>query len=990
MRLKGDKTMKPVLKEIIEKVDLESLGYSWRSFDFESFSKTKKLYDFQKKALENILKVLWLYYEDSVDFRKGEDLKVNEERKNILFDEYLKAGLDRNEVDYKYSENAKNGFIFEYFPIENRRVSFKNFVNRAGFWMATGSGKTLVIVKLIEFLKELIKRGEIPNYDILFLTYRDDLIDQFKRHIEEYNEGKEVKLSIYDLKNYEKVKRGSLFDQNFIFYYRSDLFSDKEREKELDFRNYLNDGKWYIILDEAHKGNKEESKSQQIFSILSKNGFLFNFSATFSDPRDFVTTCFEYNLSTFIEKGYGKKIYISEYEAKAFRDEFTEDEKLKVVLKAAILHTYIKRDLEGIKKVGGNLYHNPLIMVLVNSVNDEVADLKVFFDYLRKIAKGEFDKGLIEECKEELKKDLSEKKKLDIPSEKELKIDLDKIDGITYEDILFYVFNSKTSGDIEVSYNPSAKDEVAFKLLTSDFHFALMKTGDMPAWLKNKLSEFPVSHTFEGEKFFENINSEDSTINLLLGSRAFYEGWDSNRPNVILFINIGVGNDARKFVLQSIGRGVRIEPIKGERKRAAYIKDKIGKSIYKAIENLTEPIETLFVFGTNKKVIETIIKEVENFKKHGFEGRKLKLFKNTERIQDNPLLVPKYEPSPRRTFEENARFGISEKDFNLLKSFAESFEDDRILSIKYHVKPSLIKLFRESISKGSLDNSNYYKRTDITKGDVDIILESLFAFWQGTIERVKEISELSEEIKHFERVVIDEAKYEEFQKVLAKFIEKLSNERKEKLGIDTKSLEVHGEEKVSIEDSLELKDIVEHYYLPLIVSKDEGISFIRHIIKTKSEVDFIQKLENYLKNQNNKFKNFDWWMFSKIDESLDDIYIPYYDYRVNGVRRFKPDFVFWLKKGKDYFIVFVDPKSSEFTSYQNKVEWYKKIFEDGGKQKRFTYRDLNCYVYCFLYTDDVDKVKGNAYGDYWFESFDKMLEKLGKNQSVPSKVSSEM
>ena len=50
-----------------------------------------------------------------------------------------------------------------------------------------------------------------------------------------------------------------------------------------------------------------------------------------------------------------------------------------------------------------------------------------------------------------------------------------------------------------------------------------------------------------------------------MGSRSFYEGWDSNRPNIINFINIG-GRDAKKYVLQAIGRGVRIEPYKGKRK----------------------------------------------------------------------------------------------------------------------------------------------------------------------------------------------------------------------------------------------------------------------------------------------------------------------------------------------------------------------------------------------------------------------------------------
>ena len=46
-----------------------------------------------------------------------------------------------------------------------------------------------------------------------------------------------------------------------------------------------------------------------------------------------------------------------------------------------------------------------------------------------------------------------------------------------------------------------------------------------------------------------------------MGSRSFYEGWDSNRPNIINFINIEL-RQKQNFILQSIGRGIRIEPIK--------------------------------------------------------------------------------------------------------------------------------------------------------------------------------------------------------------------------------------------------------------------------------------------------------------------------------------------------------------------------------------------------------------------------------------------
>jgi hypothetical protein len=42
-------------------------------------------------------------------------------------------------------------------------------------------------------------------------------------------------------------------------------------------------------------------------------------------------------------------------------------------------------------------------------------------------------------------------------------------------------------------------------------------------------------------KASSNISTRGEEISILMGSRAFYEGWDSNRPNVTLFI-IGVGS----------------------------------------------------------------------------------------------------------------------------------------------------------------------------------------------------------------------------------------------------------------------------------------------------------------------------------------------------------------------------------------------------------------------------------------------------------------
>ncbi len=174
------------------------------------------------------------------------------------------------------------------------------------------------------------------------------MIEQFKRHVEEFNQSNETKIILKELKEYPEVKRqGSLFE-NVVFYYRSDNLSDEQKEKIIDFRNYDNDGRWYVFLDEAHKGDKEDSKRQHIYSILSRNGFLFNFSATFTDPRDIITTAFEFNLSTFIQEGYGKHISILQQEMRAFKDneDYTGEEKQKIVLKSLILLTYVKKFYE--------------------------------------------------------------------------------------------------------------------------------------------------------------------------------------------------------------------------------------------------------------------------------------------------------------------------------------------------------------------------------------------------------------------------------------------------------------------------------------------------------------------------------------------------------------------------------------------------------------------------------------------------------------------
>jgi len=481
---------KLILKNIIDEVSFESLPANWQSFDLKRFSKEKQLWDFQKEALMAAIKVLWRYYEEKIDYQEKEKETVNQERKKYLFSFY-KNNIDYPEksADYdlsKKEDSKSKKLLEEYYKVENNKISFENFINKMGFWMATGSGKTLVIVKLIEILKYLMERKEIPQNDILFLTCRDDLLDIFKEYVKEFNFSQsQIHIRLRSLKEWSKVKRESMaiFKEREInvFYYRSDNIWTEQKEKKIDFKNFENFGRWYVLLDEAHKGDSEDSIRRTIFSIFSRNGFLFNFSATFVDPRDFLTTGFNYNLKEFVEDGYGKQIYLSQEEIKAFKekDDFTALEKQKVVLKSLILLSYIKKFAQKIKNIDKYLYHYPLLLTLVNSVNVEDADLKLFFKELEKIAKGEVNQEIFNQAKKELIKMLLYEVKTMIPEDGKIIIDEKLLELISYKDVLNDVFNSESPSNIEVLIIPGNKQEMVFKLRLSDRPFALIKIGDI-------------------------------------------------------------------------------------------------------------------------------------------------------------------------------------------------------------------------------------------------------------------------------------------------------------------------------------------------------------------------------------------------------------------------------------------------------------------------------------------------------------------------------
>jgi hypothetical protein len=1038
------------LQHMVEDIPDSSLPQAWVDHDLAFFSSAKRLYDYQQQALRNALKALWKYYwgiESPLtpalsSLTKGGEgegsggIHTTRPLNQKFWQWYLDNGLSEDlTIQLKLLKPELADLLREYYAdyIDARtgKIAYEAFINRMGFWMATGSGKTLVIVKLIELLARLRRLGEVPPCDILFLTHRDDLIEQLKRHVDEFNAShSDTPIVLYELKEYAAVKRErrSLFQDNEIavFYYRSDNLSDEQKEKIVDFRNYDNDGRWFILLDEAHKGDREDSKPQHIYSILSRNGFLFNFSATFTDPRDIATTVYNFNLSEYIRRGYGKHLLVLRQELRDFKDkeDYSAEEKRRLVLQTLILLAYVRKVRERIESLltpslsprtigeeaagsvespltptlsplskggegkgsGGILYHRPLMLVLVNSVNTEDADLELFFRELEQIARQGIDKATWDDAKDKLWQESGQPPTF-LFEDEPIQVDRAIWDSLAPEDIRRYVFNADSWGEIEVLVRPSNRQEMAFKLKTADRPFALIKIGDISAWLKEKLSGYEIAEQFDDESLFARLNADDSDINILMGSRSFYEGWDSNRPNVICYINIGKVTDAQKFILQSVGRGVRIEPIKNKRKRLLplYNAGEVEQNLFQRLKDAVQPLETLFIFGTNRQALQTVLENLQK-ERTTEQWQTLDVFKVNPEAEKVCLLIPVYKTASAPRAQQNliAKFEIAHEELNALRAFVQG-ADDRVLLALTDAEPKQVKVLRGALQQNSLstDNGRQY-------GDLRRLLRRVVDYLGITPEEVDKLKPLEDEIRHFRHITVSLENISELEKKVKRVKDYPTQvkEVRELYGkVSPEEYEQRSREISRVEEfthdgkCITIKHIARHYYLPIVLSEDGKADYIRHIVKTPSEVKFIKDLENYLAQPNNRFQHFEWWFFSKLDESLDEVYIPYYDPKTNRIARFKPDFIFWLCKDSRYWIVFVDPKGTEHVDYQRKIDGYREVFYKNGNPRVFRDCGKDVTVHLFIAVQDVSRVP-KEYDKFAICGVADLVERLGKLPSV--------
>lgn len=905
-----------ILKEIIApKIqDSESL---LSSFDLQSFSHTISLQEYQIVALKSAIAALSLYTQSP----------------DSLYQSYLECELED---------------------------ITKEQINTASFWMATGSGKSIVMIKLIALLHDLFALENLPSIPIMLLVPNDKILEQFKAHIKEYNAYQSKTITLKDLKDYESVNYGtSLFDENIVFIGRSDLLDTSEnvgkdsKAKRLNYKNFVRDEGWIVLLDEAHKGDSKDSVRKGYIRELaegngeSNKGFIFNFSATFSDNFDLQTCAFNYNLEKFNLEGYGKNIAVLDSDLKSFKDKEKNEEQITRILESFILFCAMKKHRENImQEFALNnqplFYHKPMIIAVADKVNTQDAGIKLYFEAILQILKEDRD---ITPLAQNLYENLLQNQNLYF--DKNMCLDeeflglIQTMDSKTLRKEIFYASQNSMIEACRIKGNTK---EIVFKSKNAKEPFLLLNIGSIREWEKQYLQNLGVE---SGEDitggYFQSINEWDSPIQIMIGSKVFSEGWDSNRVNMISFINIGSKN-AKKYVLQTIGRGVRIEPFKGVRKRLGQCEN-LDYNLRERFRNKALGIETLFIMATQTEAIKGILEGLEEFiQSYPLSGfRKSKAFK--------PLLVPKYKTEAM----QERSYKISQDDYNGLCDFMQSYDED-VLLLSANLKS-------EALGFKTLEKIKNKSNIAVIEGrkqfhDYEKMLKMLDSFFTRSYKVLEKFEPINDEIKHFHH----------FTSTLNyNMIEELNQKIKEVLRAKSdKELKAEFEAgKITIDEVLKLKEaaqeakfmgytidaeLKEHYYSPLISKKDDDK--ISYSIKIPSEIEFLKELKEYIKLDDNVLKAYE-WCFSKLIENIDEIYIPYFDEEAQSEKRFYPDFIFWLrhKETKDNTIIFIDPKGLKQGQdiARFKLEGFRNIFEN---QTPIEKNNQNIGVNLFFYNEE--------------------------------------
>ena len=441
--------------------------------------------------------------------------------------------------------------------------------NMLAYWMATGSGKTLVMhLNIRQYLHHFCDKDDY-RLQLFLTTPLAGLIQQHRRELEPYVR----KLNeVYNNRLELTIDTTQALLQKPDDYFR---LSEDENVQRL------------ILVDEAHIGlsSKESSEFRKLRGRLNVgSSFLFEYSATFHNVAKELkaeydkSIIYRYDYARFYSDGYGKDHFFKPIAADIVADAETEirdnlNECFRVMEEK--LQTF-KRFRQSEEADIDLTYHRPLMAFMGHTVenpnkegdNDEVSDIQKVLDFLA---------ALTAEERERFRS----------------------------------VFNGDIIGPLVVARNPDNNNELLLSYGEGE-KWGMINVGDGLGFhnsIVNPRIETRIEAITTPRLRFENLDDEASPINVLIGSRKFAEGWNSYRLSVISLINLG--SSKGNLIIQIFGRGVRLRGKGGDGKRR-YLAHNPNYYLLrrKDREDDIRRLETLTVFSLRRSYLERFIEEV--------------------------------------------------------------------------------------------------------------------------------------------------------------------------------------------------------------------------------------------------------------------------------------------------------------------------------------------------------------------------------------------
>jgi hypothetical protein len=446
-------------------------------------------------------------------------------------------------------------------------------LNKLAFWMATGSGKTLIMhINYRQFLHYNNK----PLDNILLITPNEGLTEQ---HMDE------MVASSIPCERFTLGESGlGLLDHDTVRVIEITKLVQEKRGGGVSVPVEAFEGNNLIFVDEGHKGSGGEAW-RKFRDALGHTGFTFEYSATFGQAlsashRNELTDeygkaiAFDYSYRYFHSDGYGKDFHILNLQ------EETTQEKTELLLLGNLLSFYEQQRCFEEKADELRPYNldKPLWVFVGSSVNavytearQKRSDVLTVTRFLHHFLENRNGWAI-----EAIRKIIGGKTGLiDTHGEDVFAGRFEYLRGFRHDaeavfyDILASIFHTPAAGQLHIGDIRGMTGELGLRAGNSEDYFGLIYIGDTSRFKKLVEADgagVNVEDDVISDSLFEGINDPACEINILIGAKKFMEGWNSWRVSNMGLLNIGRTEGSE--IIQLFGRGVRLRGIDFSLKRS--------------------------------------------------------------------------------------------------------------------------------------------------------------------------------------------------------------------------------------------------------------------------------------------------------------------------------------------------------------------------------------------------------------------------------------